>query len=203
MSQQTLQERIAAAMANKQAAAQQAEQSLINNEAYVNYLADKYIEKAQIDNLDNIINSLNVMKPIIASDGTRYAVHVYPVDESTLGCVMSRVLAIVWATNQMFTTERQKEFELLTKLNFLITKDCANELGRPAYFKDTSIVTEEPYGDYGMPLLHICTVLGIENNLTNAMLDKYFAKQLARAEKKLEEHMDSELVDTTTFVVVD
>ena len=119
-----LEAKIAERMAAKEKARAVKDEVLANNETYVDYLVDKKIESNNVVHLDAVINQINSMKAIVAQDGTKFAVHCYPVAESIFGAVGSRLLAIATISGAMFTSERQAEFQALTGVDYLIGLDA-------------------------------------------------------------------------------
>lgn len=205
----TLQERVAQKVAEKKALESAQEAVLADNENYVNYLVDKQIESTKVVELDVIINKLNAMKPIVTNDGTKYAVHCYPVAESTFGPVGARLMAIATIAGAMFTTERQVEFTALTNIPYLIALDTSHKLGRPAYVtKEGVLVNATVYtNDYTTPLTAVAHSLGLDvtyaDAIDTAKLDKWFASAEAKAKAKVAEQELSDSIDDEPFTLED
>lgn len=189
-----LEKKIAERMLAKQTAKAAKDEVLANNETYVDYLVDKKIESNNVVHLDAIINQINSMKAIVAQDGTKYAIHCYPVAESIFGAVGSRLLAIATISGAMFTSERQAEFTALTGVDYLIGLDAYHKLGRPAYFsKQMTLVDELPFQEgYQTPLMAIAASLGLDADeaklITDDKLASFFSASKKKAEQKLEEY---------------
>lgn len=189
-----LEKKIAERMLAKQTAKAAKDEVLANNETYVDYLVDKKIESNNVMHLDAIINQINSMKAIVAQDGTKYAIHCYPVAESIFGAVGSRLLAIATISGAMFTSERQAEFTALTGVDYLIGLDAYHKLGRPAYFsKQMTLVDELPFQEgYDIPLMAIAASLGLDADeaklITDDKLANFFSASKKKAEQKLEEY---------------
>lgn len=189
-----LEKKIAERMAAKEKARTAKDEVLANNETYVDYLVDKKIENNNVVHLDAVINQINSMKAIVAQDGTKYAVHCYPVAESIFGAVGSRLLAIAQIAGAMFTSERQAEFTSLTSIDYLIGLDAYHKLGRPAYFsKQMTLVDELPFQEgYDIPLMAIAAALGLDTDeaklITDEKLKALFSASKKKAEQKLEEY---------------
>lgn len=189
-----LEKKIAERMLAKEKAKAAKDEVLANNESYVDYLVDKKIENNNVVLLDAIINQINSMKAIVAQDGTKYAVHCYPVAESIFGAVGSRLLAIATISGAMFTSERQAEFTALTGVDYLIGLDAYHKLGRPAYFsKQMTLVDELPFQKgYDIPLMAIAASLGLDADeaklITDDKLANFFSASKKKAEQKLEEY---------------
>lgn len=189
-----LEKKIAERMLAKQTAKAAKDEVLANNESYVDYLVDKKIESNNVVLLDAIINQINSMKAIVAQDGTKYAIHCYPVAESIFGAVGSRLLAIATISGAMFTSERQAEFTALTGVDYLIGLDAYHKLGRPAYFsKQMTLVDEINFQKgYDIPLMAIAASLGLDADeaklITDDKLANFFSASKKKAEQKLEEY---------------
>lgn len=189
-----LEKKIAERMLAKQTAKAAKDEVLANNETYVDYLVDKKIESNNVVLLDAIINQINSMKAIVAQDGTKYAIHCYPIAESIFGAVGSRLLAIATISGAMFTSERQAEFTALTGVDYLIGLDAYHKLGRPAYFsKQMTLVDEIKFQKgYDIPLMAIAASLGLDADeaklITDDKLASFFSASKKKAEQKLEEY---------------
>lgn len=189
-----LEKKIAERMLAKEKAKAAKDEVLANNESYVDYLVDKKIESNNVVLLDAIINQINSMKAIVAQDGTKYAIHCYPVAESIFGAVGSRLLAIATISGAMFTSERQAEFTALTGVDYLIGLDAYHKLGRPAYFsKQMTLVDEINFQEgYDIPLMAIAASLGLDADeaklITDDKLANFFSASKKKAEQKLEEY---------------
>lgn len=189
-----LEKKIAERMLAKQTAKAAKDEVLANNETYVDYLVDKKIESNNVVHLDAVINQINSMKAIVAQDGTKYAIHCYPIAENIFGAVGSRLLAIATISGAMFTSERQEEFTALTGVDYLIGLDAYHKLGRPAYFsKQMVLVDELPFQEgYQTPLMAIAASLGLDADeaklITDEKLKALFSASKKKAEQKLEEY---------------
>lgn len=189
-----LEKKIAERMAAKEKARTAKDEVLANNETYVDYLVDKKIESNNVVHLDAVINQINAMKTIVAQDGTKYAIHCYPVAENIFGAVGSRLLAIATIAGAMFTSERQAEFTALTSIDYLIALDAYHKLGRPAYFsKQMTLVDELPFQEgYDIPLMAIAAALGLDADeaklITDERLKALFSASKKKAEQKLDEY---------------
>lgn len=189
-----LEKKIAERMLAKEKARTAKDEVLANNESYVDYLVDKKIESNNVVLLDAIINQINSMKAIVAQDGTKYAIHCYPIAESIFGAVGSRLLAIATISGAMFTSERQAEFTALTGVDYLIGLDAYHKLGRPAYFsKQMTLVDEINFQEgYDIPLMAIAASLGLDADeaklITDDKLANFFSASKKKAEQKLEEY---------------
>lgn len=189
-----LEKKIAERMLAKEKARTAKDEVLANNESYVDYLVDKKIESNNVVHLDAIINQINSMKAIVAQDGTKYAIHCYPIAESIFGAVGSRLLAIATISGAMFTSERQAEFTALTGVDYLIGLDAYHKLGRPAYFsKQMTLVDEINFQEgYDIPLMAIAASLGLDADeaklITDDKLANFFSASKKKAEQKLEEY---------------
>lgn len=189
-----LEKKIAERMLAKEKAKAAKDEVLANNESYVDYLVDKKIENNNVMHLDAIINQINSMKAIVAQDGTKYAIHCYPIAESIFGAVGSRLLAIATISGAMFTSERQAEFTALTGVDYLIGLDAYHKLGRPAYFsKQMTLVDEINFQEgYDIPLMAIAASLGLDADeaklITDDKLANFFSASKKKAEQKLEEY---------------
>ena len=205
-----LEKKIAERMLAKQTAKAAKDEVLANNETYVDYLVDKKIENNNVVHLDAVINQINAMKTIVAQDGTKFAVHCYPVAESIFGAVGSRLLAIAQIAGAMFTSERQAEFTALTGVDYLIGLDAYHKLGKPAYFsKQMTLVDELPFQEgYDIPLMAIAASLGLDTDeaklITDAKLTNHFSASKKKAEQKLDEYNRTPVnADDSAFTMED
>lgn len=205
-----LEKKIAERMLAKEKARTAKDEVLANNESYVDYLVDKKIESNNVMHLDAIINQINSMKAIVAQDGTKYAIHCYPIAESIFGAVGSRLLAIATISGAMFTSERQAEFTALTGVDYLIGLDAYHKLGRPAYFsKQMTLVDELPFQEgYDIPLMAIAASLGLDADeaklITDDKLANFFSASKKKAEQKLEEYnRTKETAEDSEFTMED
>ena len=205
-----LEKKIAERMAAKQTAKAAKDEVLANNETYVDYLVDKKIESNNVVHLDAVINQINSMKAIVAKDGTKYAIHCYPVAENIFGAVGARLLAIATISGAMFTSERQAEFTALTGVDYLIGLDAYHKLGRPAYFsKQMVLVDELPFQEgYQTPLMAIAASLGLDADeaklITDEKLKALFSASKKKAEQKLEEYSRTrETAEDSEFTMED
>ncbi len=205
-----LEKKIAERMLAKQTAKAAKDEVLANNETYVDYLVDKKIESNNVVHLDAVINQINSMKAIVAQDGTKYAIHCYPVAESIFGAVGARLLAIATISGAMFTNERQAEFTALTGVDYLIGLDAYHKLGRPAYFsKQMVLVDELPFQEgYQTPLMAIAASLGLDADeaklITDDKLANFFSASKKKAEQKLEEYSRTrETAEDSEFTMED
>lgn len=205
-----LEKKIAERMLAKEKAKAAKDEVLANNESYVDYLVDKKIESNNVMHLDAIINQINSMKAIVAQDGTKYAIHCYPIAESIFGAVGSRLLAIATISGAMFTSERQAEFTALTGVDYLIGLDAYHKLGRPAYFsKQMTLVDELPFQEgYDIPLMAIAASLGLDADeaklITDDKLANFFSASKKKAEQKLEEYnRTKETAEDSEFTMED
>lgn len=205
-----LEKKIAERMLAKEKARIAKDEVLANNESYVDYLVDKKIENNNVVLLDAIINQINSMKAIVAQDGTKYAVHCYPIAESIFGAIGSRLLAIATISGAMFTSERQAEFTALTGVDYLIGLDAYHKLGRPAYFsKQMTLVDEINFQEgYDIPLMAIAASLGLDADeaklITDDKLASFFSASKKKAEQKLEEYSRTrETAEDSEFTMED
>lgn len=194
---------IARAKENRKKAKDEAKLALINNGRYVDYLASIEDEEDQIKHLQATMDQLNNMKAIVANDGTKYNVNIYPIAEYVFGPVMSRVLGIVTGSSAMFTDERQAEFEAITGTSFLAVSTARNLIGSPAYYSKGVLTQEVPSMDIesiSTALTAVCDSLNIDieyvNKVTKASLDRWFSVAKAKAEKQYEAFERVEKVDS-------
>ena len=194
-------------LAKEKAKAAQAE-LLASNDVYVDYLTDKKIENNNVVRLDAIINQINAMKAIVAQDGTKYAIHCYPVAESIFGPVGSRLLAIAQISGAMFTAERQAEFTALTGIDYLIALDASHQLGRPAYVTKAGDYVEEfiySADKYAVALTAVAHSLGLDvvyaNQVTTEELDKWFKSSKSKALAKVDAQKKSDAIDDEPFTL--
>ena len=194
---------IAKAKLKRQKLKDQAKLDLINNEKYVDYLASIEDEQTQINKLQAVMDKLNGMKAIVASDGTNYKVNIYPVAEYVFGPVMSRVLGIITGSSAMFTEDRQTEFEAITKTSYLAVSNARNVLGSPAYYSKGVFTKAIEFGqedEIKTAVVAVCDSLDIDINYVSRIntetLSRWFNTAEAKAKKQLEAFQRVELVDS-------
>ena len=177
--------------------------ALINNSNYVGYLASIEDEQDTIKQLTGVMDAVNKMKPIVATDGTKYSVNCYPVRENIFGPVASRVLGLITSSSAMFTDERQTEFQAITGASFLAVSTARNLIGSPAYYSKGVLTPEIPAMDIesiSIALTAVCDSLNIDieyaNKVTKASLERWFSVARAKAEKQFEAFERVEKVDS-------
>ena len=194
---------IAKAKLKRQRIKDQAKLDLINNEKYVDYLASIADEETQISKLQAVIDQLNGMKAIVATDGTNYKVNIYPVAEYAFGPVMSRVLGIITGSSAMFTDDRQAEFEAITKTSYLAVSNARNALGSPAYYSKGVFAPAIEFGqedEIKTAVTAVCDSLDIDidyvSRVNTATLSRWFNTAEAKAKKQFDAYQKVELVDS-------
>ena len=177
--------------------------ALINNSNYVGYLASIEDEQDTIKQLTGVMDAVNKMKPIVATDGTKYSVNCYPVRENIFGPVASRVLGLITSSSAMFTDERQAEFQALTGVNHLVFTKAKDAIGSPAYFSKgiyASFVdgNEE---DIKSAVLAVLQGLNIDiayaDKLSDANITKWFQLSEAKAREQQAEYSKLTVLDNS------
>ena len=177
--------------------------ALINNSNYVGYLASIEDEQDTIKQLTGVMDAVNKMKPIVATDGTKYSVNCYPVRENIFGPVASRVLGLITSSSAMFTDERQAEFQALTGVNHLVFTKAKDAIGSPAYFSKgiyASFVdgNEE---DIKSAVLAVLQGLNIDiayaDKLSDANITKWFQLSEAKAREQQAEYSKLAVLDNS------
>ena len=92
---------------------------LANSDSYIDFTLDIEEEKESIAKLDNIITRVNQIAPVVTNTGEKYTVQCYPVSEYLFDLVGARLLALVNVTGSMFTNERQREFTVITGVDYI------------------------------------------------------------------------------------
>ena len=177
--------------------------ALINNSNYVGYLASIEDEQDIIKQLTGVMDAVNKMKPIVATDGTKYSVNCYPVRENIFGPVASRVLGLITSSSAMFTDERQAEFQALTGVSHLVFTKAKDAIGSPAYFSKgiyASFVdgNEE---DIKSAVLAVLQGLNIDiayaDKLSDANITKWFKLSEAKAREQQAEYNKLAVLDNS------
>ena len=202
---------ISQAKENRKKAKDEAKLALINNGRYVDYLASIEDEEDQIKHLQAIIDQLNGMKAIVATDGTNYKVNIYPVAEYAFGPVMSRVLGIITGSSAMFTDDRQAEFEAITNVSYLAVSNARNALGSPAYYSKGVFAPAIEFGqedEIKTAVTAVCDSLDIDINyvsrVNTATLSRWFNTAEAKAKKQFDAYQKVEIVDSeNNFTIED
>ena len=184
--------------------------ALLTNGKYVDYMASIDEEAEQITTLTVLMDELNKMKKIVATDGTEYGVNIYPVAEYIFGPVMSRVLGIITGSSAMFTDERQTEFLVITKVPHLMVSKARDAIGSPAYYSKGVLANAIPgNGDsVETALTAVCEALGVDiayvKKANANAIERWFKVAQDKAVKQYEEFRKVEVVDSAnSFVLVD
>lgn len=200
---------IAKAKESRKKAKNEAKLALINNEDYVGYLAEVQEEEEQVTALTNLLETVNKMKPIVTTDGTKYSVHCYPVAEYLFGPVAGRVLGLITGSSAMFTDERQAEFKALTGVSHLVMSKARDAIGSPAYFNKGVYSTQiEGNGDCRKSaILAILQGLNVDieyvKQFSDSKIAKWFQVSDEKAKAKRDEFNKNEAVDSTNNFVLE
>lgn len=182
---------------------------LLNNANYVDYKASILDEVEQVTKLTAIADTLNQMKPIITNDGSKYAVHCYPVAEYVFGPVMSRVLGIITASSAMFTDERQVEFQAITGISHLEASKARDAIGSPAYYSKGQLAPTIPGNGSNLSIVMaaICDSLDIDMDyatiVNQSTINRWFSVAEAKANKQFAEFQQMDAIDSTNKFVLE
>lgn len=182
---------------------------LLENNDYVNYKASILDEAEQVTHLTTIADQLNAMKAIVTTDGSKYAVHCYPVAEYAFGPVMSRVVGIITASSAMFTDERQLEFQAITGLSHLEASKAKDAIGSPSYYSKGQLVPAIPANGESLStvITAVCDSLGIDieyaSKVNNSTIARWFSVAEAKAEKQFTEFKQIEQIDLNNKFVLE
>lgn len=182
---------------------------LLNNANYVDYKASILDEVEQVTKLTAIADTLNQMKPIITNDGSKYAVHCYPVAEYVFGPVMSRVLGIITASSAMFTDERQVEFQAITGISHLEASKARDAIGSPAYYSKGQLAPAIPGNGNNLSIVMaaICDSLDIDMDyatiVNQSTINRWFSVAEAKANKQFAEFQQMDAIDSTNKFVLE
>ena len=186
--------------------------ALINNVDYVGYLASIEDEAEVITQLTGVMDAINKIKTIVATDGTKYKVACYPVRENLFGPVASRVLGLITSSSAMFTDERQAEFQALTGVSHLVFTKAHHAIGSPAYFsksKDIYVNAVEGSEDcIKSAVLAVLQGLNIDiayvDKLSDANITKWFQLSEAKAREQETDRVKVITLDNSqTFTLED
>lgn len=182
---------------------------LLDNADYVNYKASVLDEVEQVTHLTAVADNLNQIKAIVTTDGSKYAVHCYPVAEYVFGPVMSRVVGIITASSAMFTDERQLEFQAITGLSHLEASKARDAIGSPAYYSKGQLAPTIPGNgeDISIIITAICDSLGIDvdyaSKVNSATINRWFSVAEAKANKQFSEFQQMDAIDSTNKFVLE
>ena len=182
---------------------------LLENVDYVNYKASVLDEVEQVAHLTAIADNLNQIKTITTNDGSKYAVHCYPVAEYVFGPVMSRVVGIITASSAMFTDERQLEFQAITGVSHLEASKARDAIGSPAYYSKGQLApTIVGNGeDLSVIITAICDSLGIDldyaSKVNQATINRWCSVAEAKANKQFSEFQQMDAIDSTNKFVLE
>ena len=182
---------------------------LLEDEDYIGYKANIAEEAEEVTKLTNIMEQLNAMKAIVTQDGTKYAVHCYPVAEYVFGPVMSRVLGIITASSAMFTDDRQVVFKIITNMPYLEVSKAREAIGSPAYYSkgtlSPAILGNSELIDTTITavLVGLDIDLDYKNKLNKTNLNKWFTIAEDKADKQFAEFQQMEQIDSTNKFVLE
>lgn len=200
---------IAKAKESRKKQKDEARLKLLDNADYVNYKASILDEAEQVNHLTAIMDQLNQMKAIVTNDGSKYAVHCYPVAEYAFGPVMSRVVGIIVASSAMFTDERQLEFQAITGLSHLEASKAKDAIGSPSYYSKGQLVPAIPANGENLStvITAVCDSLGIDiayaNKVNSSTIARWFHIAETKAEKQFAEFKQIEQIDLNNKFVLE
>ena len=204
----TADERMAIAIAKAKEARKksrdEAKLALIDNADYMGYLAMVEDESDEVTRLTTVMETVNKMKPIVTTDGTKYSVHCYPVAEYIFGPIVSRVLGLINASSAMFTDERATEFQALTGVSTLVFNNARDVIGSPAYFSKGNYVSELDGSMLNRKEAMLAVLQGLNLDLTyidrlsDANISKWFDRAEVKAKEQLAEFSKNEKIDSTS-----
>ena len=177
--------------------------ALINNSNYVGYLASIEDEQDTIKQLTGVMDTVNKMKPIVTTDGTKYSVNCYPVRENIFGPVASRVLGLITSSSAMFTDERQTEFQALTGVSHLVFTKAKDAIGSPAYFSkgiyaDAFESNNECRESAVLAVLQGLNIdIAYADKLSDANITKWFQLSEAKAREQQAEYSKLVILDNS------
>ena len=177
--------------------------ALINNSNYVGYLASIEDEQDTIKQLTGVMDTVNKMKPIVTTDGTKYSVNCYPVRENIFGPVASRVLGLITSSSAMFTDERQAEFQALTGVSHLVFTKAKDAIGSPAYFSkgiyaDAFESNNECIESAVLAVLQGLNIdIAYADKLSDANITKWFNLSEAKAREQQAEYSKLVILDNS------
>lgn len=183
--------------------------ALLDNAEYVNYQVQLIEQIELVTKLTAIADALNQMKPIITNDGSKYAVHCYPVAEYVFGPVMSRVLGIITASSAMFTDERQVEFQAITGVSHLEANKARDAIGSPAYYSKGQLAPAIPGNDNNLSIVMaaICDSLDIDIDyatiVNQSTINRWFSVAEAKANKQFAEFQQMDAIDSSNKFVLE
>ena len=183
--------------------------ALLDNAEYVNYQVQLIEQIELVTNLTAIADALNQMKPIITNDGSKYAVHCYPVAEYVFGPVMSRVLGIITASSAMFTDERQVEFQAITGVSHLEASKARDAIGSPAYYSKGQLAPAIPGNGNNLSIVMaaICDSLDIDIDyatvVNQSTINRWFSVAEAKANKQFAEFQQMDAIDSSNKFVLE
>lgn len=183
--------------------------ALLDNAEYVNYQVQLIEQIELVTKLTAIADALNQMKPIITNDGSKYAVHCYPVAEYIFGPVMSRVLGIITASSAMFTDERQVEFQAITGISHLEASKARDAIGSPAYYSKGQLAPAIPGNGNNLSIVMaaICDSLNIDMDyatiVNQSTINRWFSVAEAKANKQFSEFQQMDAIDSTNKFVLE
>ena len=183
--------------------------ALLDNAEYVNYQVQLIEQIELVTKLTAIADTLNQIKPIITNDGSKYAVHCYPVAEYVFGPVMSRVLGIITASSAMFTDERQVEFQAITGISHLEASKARDAIGSPAYYSKGQLAPAIPGNGSNLSIVMaaICDSLDIDMDyatiVNQSTINRWLSVAEAKANKQFAEFQQMDAIDSINKFVLE
>ena len=182
---------------------------LIDNEDYINYKATILEEEEEIARLTVIMEQLSTLKPIIAEDGSKYAVHCFPVAEYVFGPIVSRVLGIIKVVGAMFTEDRQIKFSAMTDVPYLEAVKANEAIGSPAYYSKGTLAPTIPSKQELVEVAITAVLVDLKIDIkylekfNKANLNKWFTLAEEKANKQYNEFQQMEQIDSTNKFVLE
>lgn len=192
------QERIAQANANAEAMAE--------NDTYIDYVLDLEDEEAVVSKLQTVIDKLNSLETIIATDGTKYSINCFALPEHIFNAALARLLAIIKITPAMFTDERKTAYTAITGISHLAMSNAEKALGSPAYYNKgiKTDATDYDISKLNLAIAHICITMKIPvMSVTQAQLDKWYTNEELKALTKLEAFTKSTLLNESSHFTIE
>lgn len=193
----TLEER----KANRKAIGQEEEKLLLSSVPYQDLVLDLEEDVEISTKLTATINRVNLIKPIVTNDGTKYTVNCFSLPQYIFGTVMAQILGLVNVASSMFTDERKQEFSAITGVSIHYWETVADAMGKPAYFSK-GVMTPAINPDIDkfnlaikLLLVNLNIPLRYADKANTSNLEKYFLRMEEKAVTAQTEMAKTKLLD--------
>lgn len=135
--QEKLNDKIAAAQADKAQKDEKALEKLLDNDAFIESQRSVQAKEKELRHLNDVMVQLNAMAPFVAKDGRKFSINVFSVP--LFGTGLGEVIGIIQGSRSAFVGEKILEYSAITGISALELQEAQAALGSPAYYKDGKV----------------------------------------------------------------